>query len=204
MPQNRNLFFPMARKREFDEQQFLEKATQMFWDKGFNAVSTAHLIEAFGISRSSLYALHKDKKSLFIQCLQHYRDTSARGLINILNGPQPVKAKISQILELLVSESLNDEQHKGCFMINTAIELAPHDADIREIVQQNRAAIVAAMAKAIQQGIDNQEISPTHQAESLANYFYNLIEGFRVDAKIQREPQTYERVIEVALSVLDT
>jgi TetR/AcrR family transcriptional regulator, transcriptional repressor for nem operon len=193
----------MARQREFDETIIIEKATNLFWKKGYNAVSTQDLIDAFGISRSSMYGAYKDKRNLFIITLQHYRKTASQGMIDVLNSNNPFKETITQLLNQLIKDTISDNDNKGCFIVNTAIELAPHDTEILEIIVENRKNIISALATSIEKGIKNGEIETTQKPESLANYFYNLINGLRVDSKVHKDQNNYKEIVEIAISVLD-
>lgn len=193
----------MARQREFDEKNVIETATNLFWKKGYNAVSTQDLIDAFGISRSSMYGAFKDKRSLFIIALQHYRETASQGMINVLNENKSFKETISQLLTQFIKDTISDNDNKGCFIVNTAIELAPHDNEILEIIQENRRNIISALTTSIEKGIENGEIKTNKKPQSLANYFYNLINGLRVDAKVHKDKNSYKEVVEIAMSVLN-
>jgi TetR/AcrR family transcriptional repressor of nem operon len=193
----------MARTREFDEDKIIKIATDLFWNKGYNAVSTQDLIEAFGISRSSMYGAYKDKRSLFILALQHYRQTSTQSMLEILNKSVSFVETITLLLNQIIKETITDGQSRGCFIVNTAIELAPHDEEILEIIQENRKNIVEGLSKAIQKGIDNKELTENNKPQALANYFYNLINGLRVDAKVTKDKLNYQDTIKIALTVLE-
>jgi TetR/AcrR family transcriptional regulator, transcriptional repressor for nem operon len=192
----------MARNREFDEKFVIETATNLFWKKGYNAVSTQDLIDAFGISRSSMYGAYKDKRSLFILALQHYRDTASQSMIDALKEKKSFKETITQLLMQLIKDTISDHDNKGCFVVNTAIELAPHDHDILEIIKVNRENIIFALKTSIERGIENGELKSSQNPAALANFFYNLINGLRVDAKIHKDKNNYDEIIKIAMSVL--
>lgn len=192
----------MARTREFDETEILEKAVNLFWNNGYNAVSTQDLIDSFGISKSSMYGAYKDKRSLFILALQHYRQSVSENMIQLLKSNASFEEIISQMLHNIIHETVNDPQCKGCFIVNTAIELASHDEEILGIIRQNRTNIIDNLSQAIQKGIDSQELSPKNNPKALANYFYSLINGLRVDAKVTRQKVDYQSTVDLALSVL--
>ena len=193
----------MARSREFDEQKVVETATELFWAKGYNAVSTKDLIDAFGISRSSMYGAYKDKRSLFILALQHYRRTASAAMTEGMKSNKSFKEKMADILHSIIKETITDSKSKGCFIVNTAIELAPHDNEILEIIQENRKTILSDMQNAIQEGIDNGELSKDKKPKALAVYFYNLINGLRVDAKVHKTKLDYTDIVDIALKSLD-
>jgi TetR/AcrR family transcriptional regulator, transcriptional repressor for nem operon len=194
----------MARTREFEEENIIKIATDLFWNRGYNAVSTQDLIDAFGISRSSMYGAYKDKRSLFILALLHYRQTSAQSMLDILANGSSFFDTITLLLNQIIKETITDTKSKGCFIVNTAIELAPHDKEILEIIQQNRNSIIDGLSKAIQNGIDKRELAKNNNPKALANYFYNLINGLRVDAKITKDKLNYQDTIKIALKVLAT
>lgn len=193
----------MARQKEFDESNVLDIAMNLFWEKGYNAVSTQDLIEAFGISRSSMYGTFKDKKSLFILSLRHYRQTVTKEMTDTINSNRPIKEIISEILNKLVRESICDDKSRGCFVVNTAIELAPHDKDILEIIQDNRNNIIQSIKSAVQKGIEKGEISKDKNPNALAVYLYSIINGLWVDAKVHKTKSHYKETVEIALKSLD-
>ncbi len=193
----------MARTREFDEKEVIEKAVNLFWNKGYNTVSTQDLIDAFGISRSSMYGAYKDKRSLFILSLQHYRQTASQNMLDILCKNISFIDTITLLLNQIIKETITDNKSKGCFVVNTAIELAPHDKEILSIIRENRKNIIIGLSQAIQKGIDNKELTENNNPKALANYFYNLINGLRVDAKVTKDKKNYQDTINLALRVLD-
>jgi TetR/AcrR family transcriptional repressor of nem operon len=193
----------MGRTREFNEENTIAIATNLFWEKGYNAVSTQDLLDAFGIGRSSMYAAYKDKHSLFILALQHYRKMATQSMLDELSKEGPFIETITQLLNQLVKDTLKDSKSKGCFIVNTAIELAPHDEEILAIVQDNRSSIINALSTAIQKGIENKELSKKNNPKALANYFYNLISGLRVDGKVTKDKSMYQDTVNIALTVLE-
>ena len=76
----------MARPREFDSDQALEKAMQVFWTKGYEATSLSDLLSAMGISKSSFYATFGSKHELFLATLDRYGETHGAQLIALLKS----------------------------------------------------------------------------------------------------------------------
>src|SRR5215813_5237730 len=78
----------MARRIEFDYEGAIDKATRVFWKKGYSNTSLRDLLKAMGIGEGSFYNTVKSKKALYLQCLKHYSDTvSRRRLEAFLSGP---------------------------------------------------------------------------------------------------------------------
>jgi TetR/AcrR family transcriptional regulator, transcriptional repressor for nem operon len=193
----------MARPKEFDEAQVLDKAVNLFWCRGYNATSVQDMVEALGINRASLYDTFTDKHTLFIKALQKYRQTQAQALIDAIGQAHSPKELLRQAFAGSIEDMLNDPESKGCFMVNSAVELGIHDAQIARMVEENRCNIENAFATVIAKGQASSEIPTRHDAGALAAFFYNMLNGMRVLAKTNPNRASLEQVAQVALSVLD-
>ena len=100
------------------------------------------------------------------------------------------------------AEAVEDQLAKGCFMVNTIIELAPHDKDVAAIVKQYIQDIENALCRAIEKGQDQGVFSKRQTAQSLARFLFNNLSGIRVASKSGTDAKVYDDVVGVALSVL--
>ncbi len=124
----------MARSRAFDEQAALEAAVAHFWSRGYEAASVRDLAECMGIGGASLYNAYGGKRDLFILALDHYCDVSTRERLNRIERTHAGRNAISAFFDDIIAHSVNDKQRKGCFLVNSAVELASHDSELREII----------------------------------------------------------------------
>jgi TetR/AcrR family transcriptional repressor of nem operon len=192
----------MARTKEFDENAVVEKAVLLFWCHGYNGASAQDMVEQLGISRSSLYDTFGDKRSLFIRALQQYRDAMAGSLITMIRQSTDIEQTIQQLLEQVGREAVKDKTGKGCFIVNTTIELAAHDAEIAGIIRQNMIDIENALSAAIKKGQKEGVYSKKHSAAALARFLFNTISGLRVASKTGTDKATYDDIIKVSLAAL--
>ena len=139
----------MARPREFDEVTALEAAIECFWHRGYEATSVRDLADKMGISGPSLYNAYGDKHALFVQALEHYLDHSARALIKRLESSLPPKQAIRRFIEEIIERSVNDRERRGCFLINSALEVAPHDKQLGALIADRLAEIEAFFYRSI-------------------------------------------------------
>src|SRR3978361_1019384 len=144
----------MARTKDFDENEVLCKAIDIFWHKGYNGTSMQDLVDGLGISRSSLYDTYGDKHSLFIKALESYQSTGSGKICAIINGPGSAKETIKHLLEFIINGLLEDREHKGCFMVNAEVEVAPHDQQVSQLVCANDQQVEDAFYLAIKKGQD--------------------------------------------------
>src|ERR1700743_1113257 len=110
---NGQSFSVMARTKDFDENEVLQKAMNLFWYKGYNGTSMQDLVDGLGISRSSLYDTFGDKHALFMRALENYQVITSQNLRAIVANSATTKQAISKILGNIVKELVADEEHKG-------------------------------------------------------------------------------------------
>ncbi|SKC65782.1 TetR/AcrR family transcriptional regulator [Ohtaekwangia koreensis] len=192
----------MARTKDFDESEVLNKAVSLFWLKGYNGTSMQDLVDSLGISRSSLYDTYGDKHTLYLKALEFYQNTSGSAMYNIVTNATSSKEAIKQLLELVVNNLLNDKQHKGCFMVNAEVEVAPHDTEVRDMLCKNEKQIEEAFHLAIQRGQQSGEITNRQEARAITRFFLTTIKGIQVSAKSTTDKAYFDDIIKTALSVL--
>lgn len=193
----------MARTKAFDETEVLAKAIKLFWQKGYNGTSMQDLVDTLGISRSSLYDTFGDKHQLYLRALQSYKQADVAKRDQILNGSCPAKVAIRQLMDLTILEMIRDKQHKGCFLINSAVENATNDKETNAIVCQNEQQLENAFYEVIKRGQGNGEISAKQDARALARFLFNTIVGIRVTGKSATDKAVFEDIINLTMSVLE-
>ncbi len=186
----------MARTKEFNEDQALDKAIEIFWHKGYNGTSAQDLVTYLGLSRSSLYDTFGDKQKLFSKSLKRYQQQNHDILKEFLGSAANIKTAFTEIFKQAVVESLQDRITKGCFMVNSSVELAMHDPEIAKIVHDNQKTVENIFCQAIKKGQEAGQISDKQEARSLARFIFNNYSGIRVLARTgERDKQVYDDIL---------
>ena len=192
----------MARPREFDSDQALEKAMQVFWTKGYEATSLSDLLSAMGISKSSFYATFGSKHELFLSALDRYGETHGAMLIAILEGEGSPRQAIARVFEEAL-RATDVEERRGCFVNNCAVELAPRDRLVARQVAKGHARIEEAFYRAVKAGQDAGEITRSQPARALARFLSNSLTGLTVMGEGGAAKDTLRDALQVTLSALD-
>lgn len=192
----------MARPREFDEKAVLDAAVECFWRRGYEATSVRDLIEKTGITGASLYNAFGDKRALFIKALDRYVEDSVADRIRHCETLPPregIEAFFSDILK----RSLEDPERKGCMLVNTALEAAPHDEAFRDNVAAVLIRIEMFFLSRIEAGQADATIASPLSAEDLAAHLLSVLMGLRVLARVRPEPALLRGIVASALGTLD-
>lgn len=193
----------MARPREFDEVTALEAAIECFWQRGYEATSVRDLANKMGLSAPSLYNTYGDKHALFVQALEHYLDHSTRARIERLEKSLPPKQAIRRFIEEIIERSVNDRERRGCFLINSALEVAPHDRELGALIADRLAEIEAFFRRSIKAAQAKGHVPRDRIAKDLARLLLGVLLGIRVLARSKPERVLLEGVALPALALLD-
>ncbi|TYP97089.1 TetR family transcriptional regulator [Sphingobacterium allocomposti] len=192
----------MARTKVFDEHLILEKAMELFWQKGYNATSAQDLVDNLGISRSSMYDTYGDKHSLFLKALELYRRERIDPVIKGLTTADDIEAYVRSIFKTVKAEAVEPAEPTGCFMVNSAVELATVDSDVRTIANAIMRDTEEALYNAIQKGQDEGIFTTAFPARALGRFVLNSLNGFRVTMKFDASERMFDDIVDVCLSVL--
>ena len=192
----------MARLREFDTDVALDAAMQAFWLHGYEATSLADLMAATGLKKGSIYKAFKDKHSLFMLALQQYLNQANASNRQHLEDAISPKAGISALLQSIISQRGNDKDRRGCFMLNSLVELAPHDKAVKTLLDTHLSYMQTLLTKAIAQGQSLGEFRTDIPAEDLGFMVLSLLQGLVTRSKSSISVDVLQHQAETLLKVL--
>jgi TetR/AcrR family transcriptional regulator, transcriptional repressor for nem operon len=192
----------MARPREFDEDAVLDAATQCFWARGYEATSVRDLIEKTGITGASLYNAFGDKRALYQRALDHYVEDSVVDRIRRCEA-LPGREAIGEFFSEIVRRSLDDQEHKGCMLVNAALDVAPNDPDFKRVVAAVLMRVERFFLGRIEAGQADGTITRSVGASILAQHLLGVLLGIRVLARVRPERALLEGAASGAVALLD-
>lgn len=192
----------MPWEKSFDTESTLTKAMEAFWVRGYEATSMQDLVDCMGIGRGSLYATFGDKRSLFIQALQlydrrHRRDWTAR-----LSELQSGRSAIMAVFDGVIVATIDGGCRNGCLLMNTALELSPHDEEIGEIVSQCLVHMEAFFVEQLERAKEDGEVSPDLCSDETAKILLALLVSLRVFTRARPDPDMMRTVAAKAEALL--
>ncbi|MFF3642212.1 TetR/AcrR family transcriptional regulator [Streptomyces sp. NPDC002564] len=194
----------MARTKEFDPDAALQTALELFWRRGYEATSMADLVEALGIGRASIYATFGNKHDLYLKALERYGELQKPLLLAELAAPGPALPAVRAVVRRFGAESTAEEGRlTGCFITNTATELAPHDAAAARCVERSWDHIETLLHSALVRARAQGELPADRDPLTLARMLLVVMQGLRVVGKASRDPARVRDAVEQALTLLD-
>lgn len=192
----------MGRTREFDEEKVLDAAMQLFWEKGYEATSLSDLTSRMGIQRPSIYSAFGDKKELFEAALRKYTMSRASDVRTRLQKHVSVKEAFSTFFEDVVTDEYTEGPSRGCFCINTMVELAPHDEKFEILTREHQMYLSVIFQETIERGIQSGELETGVNAKALSQALIVALIGLTVIMKARPERSFVDNTIKVILTLL--
>lgn len=185
----------MARPREFDEDAVLDAAIRCFWSQGYEATSVRDLAGSMGLTGASLYNAFGDKRSLFRRALERYLDQGIRKLIARWEQEPSPTAAIRGVLAELITRSVEDTERRGCFLINSALEVAPHDPEFARMIDGAMGETESFYRRCIERGQRDGSIDAGQTPENLARLLLGIQIGIRVMARTRPDRAVLEGMV---------
>ncbi len=192
----------MARTREFDPEDALEKAMHLFWTKGYHDTSIRDLVDRTGVNYYGLYSVFENKHGLFLASLDHYRRTVTAEILTALELPGPPRAAVKAALERVAELMQTPEGRVGCLMCNTAIELAPHDDEAAGKVKAHFDLLRLAFLSRLQEATAAKGKKRSETDEQLAEFLSTTVYGIGLLTRLGQSDAMITRHIRTALAVL--
>ena len=191
---------PRGRPRSFDELEALEKATQVFWSKGYDGATIDDLVAGMGVGRPSLYSVFGDKRTLFLRVLRAYAGTRGALLAKAIFSPQPLRDSLASFLRQAVEIATEEGSAVGCLLVCVAPLV--DDAEVRQFVQNAAAGAVAMVERRFRDGIVAGEIPSDFPVAARASQVIDLVNGLTMRAKMGSKRKTLLRDAEEAADLV--
>lgn len=186
----------------YDETEVLDSAMKAFWSNGYEATSLQDLVKATGINRGSIYNAFPGKRALFMRALEHYdRIYRIDHLNEIAEKHAPVEAIIT-VFKKAVTKPIDSDTPWGCLLVNTTLELSPHDPEVAEFVDQSLRGVEAFFYSRIEAAKQDKTIHAALNSESTAKSLLSLFLGLRVLTRTNIRQSTIEAITSQARMML--
>ena len=188
----------MGRPREFDEDEVLQAALRVFWEKGYESASLGDLLEAMGLTKSSLYKAFGSKEALFWRVVERYNRDFLGFRLDALAEPTP--RRIAERLLYGMTELHSGERTpNGCLELNAALACSTVTEPIRQELVRNRERFRVQLRDRFEETVATAPLPPGMTSDDAASLVISLIQGLAVQAKAGFSREASRRVVHAAL-----
>ncbi|MET3981171.1 TetR/AcrR family transcriptional repressor of nem operon [Mucilaginibacter sp. UYP25] len=176
----------MARNLEFNEEQAVKKAMEVFWKKGYSGTSIRDLANAMNINISSIYNTIGDKHQLFVKCIRNYTEDRMKDAITqTVKVKSPLKAIVG-----FINDAANTilYSNNSCLAIKTTFEVAASDPAIQQILKEDNEFTYKFLFDLVKKAIDQKELNATTDAETVTDFIINTFTGWHESYILHNDP----------------
>ena len=173
---------PRGRPRSFDEAEALERATQVYWSKGYDGVTIDDLVEGMGVGRPSLYAIFGDKRALFLRVLKAYAEKKGARAAKALLSPRTLRDSLIGFLKHAVESATEKGSARGCLL--QCIAPLVDDPEVRQFLQDATAGAAALVEGRFRSAMASGEIAPDFPVDVRASQTLDIMRGLTMRAQM--------------------
>ena len=192
----------MARKIEFDYDKAIEKATYLFWQKGYTNTSLRELLKVMQIGEGSFYNSVKSKKHLYLECLKHYSDTVSRRRLNALLTPPTAKEGVHAFFKAVLDELDHPRTPRVCLMAGSLSGDVLDERDLRLYVVAEMEMFVGCLAKRLEAGKTTGELPQDFDVDAAAQVILTYLQGLFRTIRVLHDRAQVERQQKMLLAGL--
>jgi TetR/AcrR family transcriptional repressor of nem operon len=192
----------MPSKPTFDVEETLRKAGETFWSSGYEATSMNDLLAAMGIQKGSFYNTYGSKRDAYLSAIEQYASTRFAYFSDQVAGQGPKQA-LTSLLQIIAGECVSNDGHKGCMIINCALELAHSDTAAQRAVQRSLEIHEQSYADLITAGQAAGEIDTQLDANATAKAMLAIVIGMRVISRAGAASSAIRTLKDQALQLIE-
>jgi len=192
----------MARPKEFDRGAALKAATEIFWERGYQATTLQQLVDRMGISRASLYDTFGNKHALFCEAMDCYTTWLKEEFLAPLRNSGPANEVLRGFFQGLVQAFCSGNFY-SCLVIKSAVTVCPEDTETADRVLRFNDYLTDAFHQLLLRAREAGDFSESRSILATSRFLNSSLQGLWVTASIRKDRQVLQDAINGVLSVLD-
>ncbi|CAI0858977.1 HTH-type transcriptional repressor ComR [Serratia grimesii] len=193
-----------GRPREFDREQALVKARDLFWRQGYEGTSMSDLVAELGIASARIYKAFGSKELLFREAIACYESHEGGFADRAFSEESRVHTAIKRMLYDAVALYSRADLPQGCMVVSSAASVSDENADIKTWLAEHRRLRTQGIIERLQTAVTAGELPADTDVESLGDYFAVFLHGLSVQARDGVSRARLDAAVKIALSPLES
>jgi AcrR family transcriptional regulator len=186
----------MVKTAKFDRQQVVDKAKDLYWQKGFHATSMRNLQDVIDMRPGSIYATFGSKEGLFKEALQHYKNSGLATLAKCRENSDSPIAALKLFMRKLIVDTQKGAPNSICMLAKTVAELTDQNQELLDLAIAAMNEIEKAFEALVIEAQSMGEVDSAKDSARLASHVQIQISGLRTYAKTHPGAQNLNSMID--------
>nr|WP_315288991.1 TetR/AcrR family transcriptional regulator [Serratia proteamaculans] len=193
-----------GRPREFDREQALLKARDLFWRQGYEGTSLSDLVAELGIASARIYKAFGSKELLFREAVASYESHEGGFADRAFSEESSVRVAIKRLLNDAVMLYSRADLPQGCMVVSSAASVSDENSGIKDWLAEHRLQRTQGIIDQLRAAIATGELPPQTDADALGDYFAAFLHGLSVQARDGVSRPRLEAAVKIALLALES
>ena len=194
-----------GRPREFDRDEALQRATQLFWGQGYEATTLADLQKAMGgITAPSFYAAFGSKEELFREAVELYKRTEGAPIAKALSEGPTARSSVEAMLRASAESVCGRSNPRGCMIVLGGINCSPANKGVEDFLREQRAIREKVIRQRLRKGIADGDLPSSTNVNGLVSFYTSIVDGMAIQARDGASRKALGDVIKCAMAAWDT
>ncbi|EFE93851.1 TetR/AcrR family transcriptional regulator [Serratia odorifera] len=190
-----------GRPKQFDRDQALDRALDLFWRHGYESTSLADLVEVTGAKAPTLYAEFGNKEGLFRAAVERYLSKYTTCTNQLLEQTLPIAEVVEAYVRSSAEVFTDPQTPSGCFMVCASAALSPASDDVAEMLRRKHHTQEASLKACFDRKVQQGELLAKTDTALLAKYIMCTIEGMSVQAREGASRDDLLRLVETLMMI---
>lgn len=190
----------MPRNKEFEYEEKLEKARDLFWEKGYHATSIHDIVDRMGLNRSSVYNSYGNKQALFLKCLENYAALKAAQYRHAGKNASSAFEALAFTIRDVVEQTITDR--KACLIVRTIFELGNEVPAVSSFIKKNAAVLESIFRELVLRAKAEGELKNETSPDMLASYILTSCSSFYMRYVLTGDKKEVNGMIDFLISSL--
>lgn len=194
-----------GRPREFNRDEALQRAVEIFWAQGYEGTTLADLQKAMGgITAPSFYAAFGSKEDLFREAVELYKKTHGAPVGKALTSGLTARASVEAMLRASAQLVCGQRTPRGCMMVLAGINCAAANKGVEEFLRQQRALREKGLRQRLRRGVADGDLPSSADVAGLVAFYTSIVDGMVIRAKDGASRKTLGDIVKFAMAAWDT
>lgn len=191
-----------GRPREFDRDEALAKARDLFWARGYEGTSMAELVEELGLASARIYAAFGSKEALFREAVALYEAGAGGFADRAFEEERTARAALARLFRTAIDVYAPAGHPRGCMVVSAAVNCSRDNDGVGQWLTERRKTRTRSIVDRLRCAVKDGELDPKTDVAALGDYFATFLHGLSVQARDGVPRRRLLAAVETALRAL--